>query len=169
LNKVSLSGRLLVSRKSNDWLMYFTKRSNALTSITLFTCARDQYRFRRIDQRNVKRKLATKSEKEKGVERKRDTDYKGELTILYVRKLDLKSKTKISPTDLISAVLCRRACQNYVQTVANEEKSWNEIIRESERRRKLWKCDTAWIRLFLDVKGLRKGEKEGMRQRGLTR
>jgi len=53
--------------------MYFTKRSNALTSITLFTCARDQYRFRRVDQRNVKRKLATKREKEKGGERERET------------------------------------------------------------------------------------------------
>lgn len=55
---------------------------------------------------------------------------RGKLTILYVGKLDLKSKTKISPADLISVVPCSRACQNYVQTVATEEELWNEVIRE---------------------------------------
>lgn len=66
---------------------------------------------------------------------KRETDYKGrELAILYVGKLDLKSKTKISLADLINVVLCRRACQNYVQTAATKEESCNEVIRESSRK-----------------------------------
>ena len=126
-------------------------------------------RFRRIDQRNMKRKPAAKREEEKNDERKREMNYKGGLAaILYVGKLDLKSKTKISPADLISVVLCRRACQNYIQTVATEEERNNPQV-ELERR-KLWKCDTAWIRPFLGVKGLRKGEKGGgVKRRGLTR
>lgn len=76
----------------------------------------------------MKRKLAAKREKGRDRGKKREMDYKGELAILYVGKLDLKSKTKISPADLISVVLCRRACRNYVQTAATEEESWNEII-----------------------------------------
>lgn len=72
----------------------------------------------------MKRKPAAKREEEKSDERKREMDYKAGLAaILYVGKLDLKSKTKISPPDLISVVLCRRACQNYVQTMATEEES----------------------------------------------
>lgn len=48
-----------------------------------------------------------KTKREKGEKRRRETGYKGELAILYNGKLDLKSKTKISPADLISVVLCR--------------------------------------------------------------
>lgn len=114
----------------------------------------------------MKRKLAAKREEGRDRGRKRETDYKGGLTILYVGKLELKSKTKISPADLISVVLRRRACQNYVPTAATEEESWNEIIpRVESERRKLKKRDTARIRPFLSVKGLRKGEK---RRRGET-